>query len=70
MYVCLCKGITDSQIRDAVADGMTNYRELRAALGLSSQCGKCSLHAREIFRDSLQALDTSLFYPATARAVA
>jgi len=70
MYVCLCRGITDSQIREAVASGMTNYREVRLALGLSSQCGKCSVHAREIFRNALQPVDNSLFYPAVTRAVA
>lgn len=70
MYVCLCKGITDSQIREAVASGMTHYREVRLALGLSSQCGKCAVQAREIFRNSLQSVDSSLFYPALARAVA
>jgi bacterioferritin-associated ferredoxin len=77
MYVCLCKGITDSQIRDAIADGKTNYRELRMALGLSTQCGRCAVHAREIFREETQGVhDSSLYYSlgkpdlAAARAVA
>ncbi len=69
MYICLCKGITDSQIRTAVAEGMTNYREVRTALGLSTQCGKCGIHAREVFNDALTSVDQSLFYDA-ARAVA
>lgn len=64
MYVCLCKGITDSDIREAVAGGMTNYRELRLALGLSSQCGKCAVQAREVFRETLHPVDNSLFYAA------
>jgi bacterioferritin-associated ferredoxin len=68
MYVCLCKGITDSQIRTAVADGMTNYHDVRRALGLSSQCGKCSLFAREIFSDAVAAVDSSLFYNADTQA--
>lgn len=70
MYICLCKGITDSQIRTAVADGMSNYRELRLALGLSSQCGKCAVLAREVFNEALTATDSSLFYNADSRAVA
>lgn len=66
MYVCLCKGITDTQIRTAVADGMTNYQEVRRSLGLSSQCGKCALHAREVFNGALTTttIDSSLFYNA------
>lgn len=69
MYICLCKGITDSQIRTAVAEGMTDYRDLRRALGLSTQCGKCGIHAKEVFNAALGSIDTSLFYDA-ARAVA
>jgi bacterioferritin-associated ferredoxin len=66
MYVCLCKGITDSQIRTAVGNGMTNYRELRLALGLSSQCGKCAVHAREVFREAiLPESHSSLYYAAS-----
>ncbi len=50
MYVCLCKGITDTQIRDAAASGCTSLRDLRAELGVGSQCAKCVRQAREIMR--------------------
>jgi bacterioferritin-associated ferredoxin len=73
MYVCLCKGITDSQIRQAVAAGENSYSSLRKSLGLASQCGRCSVTAREIFREALPAhphhRESVLFYPA-AMAVA
>jgi bacterioferritin-associated ferredoxin len=64
MYVCICKGITDSQIRSAVADGLTNYHELRQTLGLSSQCGRCAVSAREIFSASLHQYNPQLFHSA------
>lgn len=65
MYVCLCKGITDSQIRNAVAGGLTNYRELRQSLGLSSQCGRCAVEARQIFKEACPPTHgPQLFYPA------
>lgn len=67
MYVCLCKGITDSQIRTAVTSGLTNYRELRLALGLSSQCGKCAVHAREVFREAIHPETHSSLYYAASR---
>lgn len=70
MYVCLCKGITDSQIRDAVADGLTNYHQVRRSLGLSTQCGKCAMFARSVFDEAVTAIDSSLFYNADTRAVA
>ncbi len=53
MYVCLCKGITDGQIRDAVYGGATNLRQVRKDLGVSSQCGKCGIMAKQIIDETL-----------------
>jgi bacterioferritin-associated ferredoxin len=57
MYVCLCKGITDSQIRAAIQDGANSFKDVRNTLGVASQCGKCGILAREILRETL--LDTN-----------
>lgn len=53
MYVCLCKGVTDRQIKEAVQDGATSLRQLRNCLGVTSQCGKCGVIAREILNATL-----------------
>ena len=53
MYVCICKGITDSQIRAAVEDGASSLRDVRNTLGVASQCGKCGILTREIVRETL-----------------
>lgn len=53
MYVCICKGITEKQVKAAVDDGCTSLRELRAELGVASNCGKCACHAREVLNESL-----------------
>ncbi|HAW23710.1 MAG TPA: (2Fe-2S)-binding protein, partial [Pseudomonas sp.] len=31
MYVCLCQGVTDGQIREAIYEGCCSYREVRDA---------------------------------------
>ena len=64
MYVCICKGITDTQIRAAVEDGASSMRDVRKTLGVASQCGKCSILTREILRESLNDLSDNeqLFY--------
>lgn len=65
MYVCICKGITDTQIRAAVQDGASSLRDVRNTLGVASQCGKCSMLTRDIVRESLQddvAGSEQLFY--------
>ena len=53
MYICLCKAITDSQIREAVANGPTRFGHVLQELGLASQCGKCGILTRQIVRETL-----------------
>ena len=54
MYVCICKGVTDREIRGAVEDGNCTVRGLRKQLGCTGQCGKCKSQVREI-RDEVLA---------------
>lgn len=44
MYVCLCRGITDNQIRKAVQAGKTEFRQLKQSLEVGTQCGKLCAH--------------------------
>nr|UVT38063.1 hypothetical protein MERC5_00024 [uncultured bacterium] len=53
MYVCICKGITERQVKAAVDDGCTSLRELRAELGVASNCGKCACHVRDVLNEAL-----------------
>jgi bacterioferritin-associated ferredoxin len=64
MYVCLCNGITDTQIRTAIQQGANSFKEVRNTLGVGSQCGKCGILTREILRETLRddANDQDLFY--------
>lgn len=59
MYVCLCQGITDKQIRAAVAGGATTLEAVRHTLGVASQCGSCGDLAGEIVSESLEDRDQS-----------
>ncbi len=57
MYICLCKAITDSQIRDAVNNGKaTSMKALNEQLGIATQCGKCGREAKRILKQSFQQL--------------
>ena len=53
MYVCICKSVTDKQIRRAAASGVDNLYELRQSLGVSSGCGSCATTAQEILDAAL-----------------
>lgn len=51
MYVCLCHGITDREIREAADSGVNSMRQLGKELGVGTQCGRCACTAREILRE-------------------
>ena len=53
MYVCLCRGITDQDIKDAMADGAQTYREIRDQLDLGTCCGRCAPEAKAIISQEL-----------------
>lgn len=53
MYVCLCQGVTDNQIRDAIYEGRCSHREVREATGVGTQCGKCACLAKQVVRETL-----------------
>jgi len=42
MYVCICKGITEKQIQEALTSRTSNNpKEILRALGVGSDCGTC-----------------------------
>jgi bacterioferritin-associated ferredoxin len=60
MFVCMCYGITDKQIKSAVeTHGVGNMRELKQIMELGSQCGKCIELAQEIIDNTI--VDETLF---------
>ncbi len=66
MYVCVCRSVTDHQIRAAALEGVSSVDELRDCLGVASRCGKCSSLAADVLHESLRELppEPALFYAA------
>lgn len=54
MYVCVCNAVTERHIGQAVREGATTLRELRAQLGVASECGRCACCARDCLRSALE----------------
>lgn len=52
MYVCLCQGVTDRQIREAVGEGACTMRKLRMELGVASSCGRCAQYAKQVLDEA------------------
>lgn len=54
MYVCVCKAVSDHQIRRAVReDGVVSLRDLTRDFELGTCCGKCVPLAREVLSEAL-----------------
>ena len=41
MYVCVCRGVTNGDIRRSVENGCESFDELQAETGCAMQCGTC-----------------------------
>lgn len=52
MYVCICKSVTDKQIRKAASGGIETLYELRRELGVASGCGSCADTAEAILNEA------------------
>ncbi|HWG76305.1 MAG TPA: bacterioferritin-associated ferredoxin [Steroidobacteraceae bacterium] len=65
MYVCICRGVTDSQIRRAVDEGAASLSQVRRQLAVAACCGRCAPMARDIIRERSQAAGLSAAVPST-----
>ena len=74
MIVCVCKAVSEKQIRTAVKGGANSLRDLTRQLGVGTCCGKCLPEAKSALAASLKTCDSArpgpgLFSPATEFAV-
>ena len=52
MIVCVCRRITDHQIRQAAADGAVSLECLQFELGVATECGRCADCASAVLCDA------------------
>jgi bacterioferritin-associated ferredoxin len=54
MYVCLCHGVSDTDIRRLVrTEGVCTMRQLGQQLGVATQCGKCGRCAKQVLCEAV-----------------
>ena len=53
MYICVCRGVTETEIREAVCKGADRMKDLKSCLGVSEQCGMCAAQAQEVLKQEL-----------------
>ncbi|MFA5982973.1 MAG: (2Fe-2S)-binding protein [Methylococcaceae bacterium] len=52
MYVCVCKAVTDTQIKNAIGNGHCTHKQLVKCLGVGGDCGKCHRHIKELLKSN------------------
>ena len=52
VYVCVCNGITDRQVRDVAAAGCRSVAELTMRTGAGAGCGSCLELAAQILEEA------------------
>ena len=52
MYVCVCHGVTEKQIKRAVSAGASNVADLGRELGVATCCGTCQCSAEQVIEES------------------
>ena len=54
MYVCVCNSVTDSDIRQAVRDGVSDIGQLGERTGCSTGCGCCAELAGAVLEEAMR----------------
>ncbi len=55
MYVCVCNGVTDHEVREVAAAGCRTLSELTMRTGCGATCGSCLEMAQQLL-DEAQAV--------------
>ncbi len=63
MYICVCKGVTDSEIKREIEQGACSMDDLCCRLDIGNNCGQCSQLAQEILDSRLPAKQQHLLSP-------
>lgn len=54
MYVCVCKAVTDKQIKIAIDKGACTRKQLYQCTGAGDVCGKCTRHIKQMLDENLR----------------
>ena len=55
MFICICNGVTERQVRIAIEEGACTVHDLSARLGVAAGCGCCADFAADLLTQAQQA---------------
>ena len=59
VYVCLCQGISEMRLRQAISEGACSFEDLQSCTGVATCCGSCEPCARQLLDEKLDSADLS-----------
>lgn len=59
MYICICHGVSDTKIKEAIRDGAHNMKVLASELKVGTQCGQCTGCTKKILNHQLMQIAES-----------
>jgi len=59
MYVCLCHGISENRLDEAIREGARSFEQLQSCTGVATCCGACEPCAREMLEQRTLASSAS-----------
>jgi len=62
MYICICKAVTEKQIRNAAESGVTSMAGLKDCLGVASNCGSCEEAASAVLSEYREKPSNPILY--------
>ena len=51
MYVCVCHGISEKRLHQAIEEGVCSFEQLQSCTGVATCCGACEPCARQVLGD-------------------
>lgn len=56
MYICVCKAVTDSQLKTAIENGVCTRKKLTHCFGIGKACGKCNNHVNALLKQTIESV--------------
>ena len=54
MFVCICAGVTDTEIKQSIAEGCHDMGSLQAELDVATCCGRCGDMCEKLLSEAHQ----------------
>ncbi|MDQ1346358.1 MAG: bacterioferritin-associated ferredoxin [Pseudomonadota bacterium] len=59
MYVCVCHGISEKRLSQAIQEGARSFEQLQSCTGVATCCGACEPCARQVLDETLDSRATA-----------